>query len=227
MHRRFLLLAGAAIGAVAAALMPTVLASAHAVIKTGSYYVAIGWENEANGGTVAYVGETNAVQVFVDTLSPSGDIGNPVGDLNSDCTHPDIQVTVSYAGKTSSPLCPVPAFDPDTGLGRMDEYDVAITPTKVGDYTMHITGSIHGTPIDKSVTSGPQTFASVSDQSSVDFPVAVPALGDVSTKVDQVAARAQTASNNAGTGTVLAVVAVVVAVVLGGGALFVALRRRS
>ena len=227
MHRRFLLLAGAAIGAVATALTPAVLASAHAVIKQGPYYVAIGWAVEANGGSVAYVGETNAVQVFVDTLSPSGDIGTPVGDLNADCTHPDIQVTVTYAGKTSSPLCPVPAFDPDTGLGRMDEYDVALTPTKVGDYTFHITGSIHGTAIDKSVTSGPQTFASVADQSAVDFPVAVPALGDVATKVDQVSARAQTASNNAGTGTVLGIVAIVLAAVLGGGSLAVALRRRS
>lgn len=227
MHRRFLLLAGAAIGAVAAALTPTVLASAHAVIKTGPYYTAIGWQVEANGGTVAYVGEPNAVQVFVDTLTPSGELGSPVGDLNSDCTHPDLQVTVTFGGKTSSPLCPVPAFDRDTGLGRMDEYDVPLTPTRVGDYMFHLTGSIHGTAIDKTVKSGPQTFASVSDQSSVDFPVAAPALNDVATKVDQVSARAQTASNNATLGTVLGIVAIVVAAVLGGGALAVSLRRRS
>ena len=221
MHRRFVLLTGAAIGAVAAALTGTVLASAHAVIKAGSYHVAIGWQFEANGGSVAYVGQPNGVQVFVDTFSPSGDIGDPVGDLNADCNHPDIQVTVTYAGKTSSPLCPVPSFDADTGLGRMDEYDVAITPTKVGDYTFRIFGKIHGTPIDKSVASGAQTFASVADQSSVDFPVAEPALGDVATKVDQVAARTSDG------GTILGIVAIVVAAVLGGGALAITLRRRT
>ena len=226
MHRRLLLLAGAAIG-VAAALSATVLASAHAVIKPGSYYVAIGWQYEPSGGTVTYVDAPNAVQVFVDTQSPTGDIGSPVGDLNSDCTHPDFQVTVTYAGKTSSPLCPMPTFDADTGLGRMDEYDAPLTPTRVGDYTFHITGSIHGTPIDKSVTSGPSTFDSVGDQSAIEFPVAAPGLSDVATQVDQVSARAQTASNDAGRGTALGIVAIVIAAVLGGGALALSLRRRS
>ncbi|MGH7687445.1 MAG: hypothetical protein ACREN2_11605 [Candidatus Dormibacteria bacterium] len=226
MHRRFLLLSAAA-AATAAALVPAAVASAHAVIKAGSYHVAMGWQFETNGGTVTYVDQPNAVQVFVDTLAPSGDIGTPVGDLNADCNHPDFQVTVTYAGKTGSPLCPGNAFDADTGLGRMDEYDAPLTPTKVGDYTFHITGTIHGAKIDQSVMSSDKTFASVADQGQVEFPVAAPALNDVASKVDQVSSRAQSASNDASRGTILGVIAIVIAVVLGGAALGVTLRRRS
>ena len=225
MHRRFLLLAGAAIGAAAAALAGPVLASAHAVFTAGQYRLAVGWENEVSGGTIAYVGEPNAVQLFVDTATPSGDIGNPVSDLNSDCTKPDLQVTVTFGGKTSSPQCLQPAYDPDTGLGRMDEYDATMTPTKVGDYTFRVFGTVHGTQVDKTVKSGSTTFATVADQSSVQFPVSAPALGDVATKVDQVDTRAQNAANSATGATVIAIVGLVVAVVAIAGSVIVVRRR--
>ena len=240
MRHRFLLLAGAATAASAAVFAPVLIASAHQVYVVGGYHVAIGWEYEPAGGTNTYVGQPNGVQVFVDTATASGDVGSPVGALNADCTKPDLQVTVTFAGTTSSPLCPQNTFDADTGLGRMDEYDAVLTPTKVGDYTFHIFGSIHGTAIDKTVTSGPSTFDTVGDQSSVEFPTAVPALSDVATKVDQVsnrvggalssaqnaAASANDAASAASRASILAIVAVVVAVVVGGLSLALAMRRR-
>ncbi len=228
------LLAAAAVAGILP-LTAVASASAHAVINAGTYRVAIGWEYEPSGGSATYVDQPNGVQVFVDTLAAAGAIGTPVGDLNADCTHPDFQVTVTYAGRTSSPLCPQPAFDPDTNSGRMDEYDAELTPTRVGDYTFRIFGSIHGTPIDKSVTSGPSTFDTVGDQSAVEFPAAAPALSDVAAKVDQVgvragdaAAAANDAANAANRAATLAIVALVAAVVLSGAALGVTLwRRRS
>jgi len=232
---RAIRLTGVVIATPMLALSCVAVASAHAVIKVGGYHVAIGWQYEPPGSSVTYVGQPNGVQVFVDTLTSTGDIGSPVGDLNADCSHPDFQVTVALGGKVSNPLCPQPVFDPDTASGRMDEYDATITPTKVGDYTFHIFGSMHGTSIDKSVTSGPSTFDTVGDQSAVDFPAAAPALSDVAAKVDQVASRAASATTSASSAadsanraSTLAIVAVIVAVVLtAANLLLTVMRRRS
>ena len=117
------------------------VASAHYVFTAGKYRIAIGWQNEPAFGTDTYVGEQNAIQVFIDIASADNPKGTPVSTLNQDCTHPDFQVTVTVGTTTSSPFCPAPAYDPDTGNGRLDEYDYALIPTVVGNYTFHIFGT--------------------------------------------------------------------------------------
>lgn len=228
-------------GALIALAASPAVASAHYVFTAGKYRIAIGWQNEPAFGTDTFVGEQNAIQVFVDVASADNPKGTPVSTLNQDCTHPDFQVTVTVGTTTSSPFCPAPAYDPDTGNGRLDEYDYALIPTVVGNYTFHIFGSIDGTSISTTVTSGPTTFDSIADSSSVEFPVAVPAVGAVSTKVDAVNQRAasalasaQTAAttasdakNSASSATILAIVAILVAIVLSGLNLAIGLRRRS
>jgi hypothetical protein len=217
------------------------VASAHYVFTAGKYRVAIGWQNEPASGTDTFVGEQNAIQVFVDVASADDPKGTPVGTLNQDCAHPDFQVTVTVGSTTSSPFCPAPAYDADTGNGRMDEYDYALIPTVVGAYTFHIFGSINGTPVDTKVTSGPTTFDSIADASAVEFPVAVPAAAQVATKVDAVnqraasalsnahaaAATAMDAKSSASGATVIAVIALVVAVLLSVANLVIGLRRRG
>lgn len=224
---------GAAVAASALALTPVVVASAHAVLNVGKYHVAIGWQFEPSSGTVTYVDQPNAIQVFVDIPSASNPVATPVGDLNADCTKPDFQVTATFGTTTSSPMCPQPVFDADTGRGRLDEYDVVLTPTRVGTYKFRIFGTIHGTATDQTVTSGPTTFDSVGDQNSTEFPAAVPALSDLSSKVDQVNTRAAdaktaatNASNSAGGASTLAIVALIAAVLLGTASLVMGLRRQ-
>jgi hypothetical protein len=216
------------------------VASAHYVFTTGRYRIAIGWQNEPSSGSDTYVGAQNAIQVFVDVASASDAHGTPVSTLNQDCTHPDFQVTVTVGTTTSSPLCPAPAYDGDTGNGRLDEYDYPLIPTVVGTYTFHIFGAINGTPIDQSVISGPTTFDSIADASSVEFPVAVPAVAQIATKVNAVnqrAASALTSAQDAATtaadaktsasgATILAIVALIVAVLLSAANLVIGLRRR-
>lgn len=229
MRVRILVASSGLLAAMAALALPTAV-SAHAVIPAGNFHVALGWSFEPSSGTATWVDYPNAVQVFVDTATPAGGIGTPVSDLNADCSKPDLQVTVTFGSTTSSPLCPVPVFDPDTGLGRPDEYDAAITPTRVGTYTFHITGSIHGTPIDKSVTSGPSTFDNVGDQSAVQFPTAAPALSAIASKLDALASRdttaAGSASDAANRASILAIFAIVLAVLAGAANVAVMLRRR-
>jgi hypothetical protein len=217
-----------------------VVASAHYVFTAGRYRVAIGWQSEPSSGSDTYVGAQNAIQVFVDVASLGDPHGTPVSTLNQDCSHPDFQVTVTVGTTTSSPFCPAPAYDGDTGNGRLDEYDYPLIPTVVGTYTFHVFGSIDGTTIDQTVTSGPTTFDSIADSSSVEFPVAVPAVAQVVTKVDAVGQRAASAlasarsaattaadaQTSASGASILAIVALVVAVALSAGNLAIGLRRR-
>ena len=232
--------------AVAAATLVALAASfaavsAHYVFTAGKYRIAIGWQNEPSSGTDTYVGAQNAIQVFIDVASASHASGTPVSTLNQDCTHPDFQLTVTVGTITSSPLCPAPVYDHDTGNGRLDEYDYPLIPTVVGSYTFHIFGSIDGTPIDQRITSGPTTFDSIADASSVEFPVAVPGVSQVATKVDAVNQRAAAAlasaqaaagdaaqaRSSASVALVVAVIALVVAVLLSAANLVFGLRRRS
>ncbi len=71
------------------------------------------------------------------------------------------------------------------------------------------------------------------DQNAAEFPTAVPAVSDLTTKVNQVGGRAadalttaNSASNSASGATTLAIVALMVAIVLGAANLVVGLIRR-
>ncbi len=175
---------GAAIGiALLLFLATTTIASAHVVKQFGNYSVAMGWLHEPT-----YVGIENAVQVVVKDSA-----GNPVNDLASG----DLKVVVSAAGQQTAALPLDPSFDPDTGLGTPGEYDAPLIPTEVGDYTFHLMGSIHGQAVDETVTSSDQTFDSVTNGSDVQFPVKLPAIGDVSALAQRVDARASAAESDA------------------------------
>lgn len=214
--------------------------SAHDVFTAGRYRVAIGWQFEPASGTDTYIDTENAIQVFVDVASADDLHGTPVSNLNQDCAHPDFQVTVTVGSTTSSPFCPAPAYDSDTGNGRLDEYDAPLIPTVVGTYTFHVFGAIDGTPIDQTVKSGPSTFDSVADSSAVQFPVAVPSVAEIATKVDAVNQRAAdaltkaqsatsaaaAARSGAATATVIAIIAIVVALLLSALNVGIGLRRR-
>jgi hypothetical protein len=175
---------GSAIGAAfMLALVISSTASAHVVKQFGSYSVAMGWVHEPT-----YVGVENSVQVIVKDAA-----GKPVNDLQPG----DLQVIVSTAGQQTAALPLQPSFDPDTGLGTAGEYTASLMPTQAGDYTFHLTGSIHGQAVDETATSSDQTFNSVTTGTDVQFPVKLPALGDISTLIQRVDGRATTADTAA------------------------------
>jgi hypothetical protein len=178
---------GAAFGAaLLLALASSSIASAHVVKQFGSYSVAMGWLHEPT-----YVGVENAVQVIAKDGS-----GNPVNDLQPG----DLQVVVSTAGQQTAALPLQPSFDPDTGLGTPGEYTASLIPTQVGDYTFHISGSIHGQAVDETATSSDQTFDSVTAGTDVQFPVKLPALGDLSTLIQRVDGRVAAEQTSAAQG---------------------------
>jgi hypothetical protein len=201
------------------ALALAATAMAHVVKQVGPYSVAIGWVREPT-----YVGEQNAVQVVIKDKS-----GNPVSDLTAD----DLKVVVSAAGKQSDPMSLAPTFDEDTGLGIPGDYEAPLIPTAPGEYTFHVTGTIHDQAIDETVTSADDTFDSAVQPTAIQFPDPVPALADVVTRVERADARAQAAlaaaqeaRNSAGGALVGGVAVGALGVLLGLAALFLALRAR-
>ena len=208
---------------VSLALAPVV--AAHSAIEIGNYLVEVGWRTEP-----AYVGQPNAVQVAVKNHADE----SPVLDLGPN----DLAVVVSTAGTDSSSLAFTPAFDAIEKVGSLGEYDAALVPTAPGDYTFHVTGSIHGTKVDINLTSGDETFDAVVTSNDLEFPAKQPSLVEVATHLDRIDARvaalqsaepgtaaltaAKAAADTARSAADSASLALLVGAILGGAGLLVA-----
>jgi hypothetical protein len=177
--------AGRALLAVIALLaLAATPASAHVVEHAGTYTIEVGWLQEPT-----YVGNANAVQVTIHDVKDQ-----PITDLAAD----DLKVVVTTGSQQSAELTFEPGFDPIEMEGPLGEYDAAIEPTSPGDYTFHITGSIHGTAVDITAKSGPETFDAAKDTGDLEFPVKLPTITEISTHLDRLDAR--TAASSAPTG---------------------------
>jgi hypothetical protein len=164
------LAAGFALVASTALAAPTLAHTGHEI---GPYVLEVGWLNEPT-----FVGQPNAVQVTITTH----DTAKPVLDLGPE----DLAVVVSTAGVDSGSLSFEPAFDAEELEGSLGEYDAAIVPTAPGDYSFHITGTIHGTAVDLTVASGDETFDAVVTSTDLEFPAKVPTLTEVGTRLDRI-----------------------------------------
>jgi hypothetical protein len=181
MNRRILgaALSGAAILAIAASSAAT----AHVAKTFGPYTVELGWLNEPT-----FTGERNAVVVIIHDAADK-----PVTDVAAG----DLTVTVSAGGQTSAALPLQPAYDPAEETGTPGYYTADLLPTQPGDYTFHLAGKIHETPVDETATSSDTTFNAVEDPGSIQFPVKVPTTTAISDKVDQLGTRIQGAADAA------------------------------
>jgi len=191
-------------------------AAAHEERQVGSYQLAVGWEAEPT-----YAGEPNGVQVFIQDAS-----GKPVYKQNARTA---LKAQVSYGSQTSDTLELEPAWDASTS----GEWNAAIAPTQAGVYTFHLTGSLNGQAIDEKFTSSDTTFESAESLQSIEFPTKTPssqelAAAQVRTQANlaDAAATADDAKSSSDTLMVVTIIGLVVAIALGGGALFVALRRK-
>jgi hypothetical protein len=191
-------------------------AAAHEQRQVGAYQLTVGWAHEP-----AYTGVENAVQLFVKDAK-----GNPVDDLGDP---PTLKVQVVTGSQTSDPLDLKASFDEDTGLGTHGEFDGAIVPTAPGDYTFHLTGTINGQAVDEKFTSSDKTFDPVKDPTEVEFPTKPPTASQLAANAGRINARAAAAASKADSAKTLGVVAIVLAVVLGGAGLALGLtaRRRA
>lgn len=164
---------------VAVVLLPATAAFAHAEREVGPFSVEIGFGTEP-----AYVGLPNSLEVIVHRTSDDSAIEDAANTLQAEITF----------GTQTMPVALQPNFDVDSG-GSPGDYRGAFIPTAPGDYTFHVSGTIEGTKIDEDVTSAPDTFASVTDPSTIEFPAKFPTVAELSTKLDRETARIQAAAD--------------------------------
>ncbi|MBV8160855.1 MAG: hypothetical protein JO265_08030 [Acidimicrobiia bacterium] len=103
-------------------------------------------------------------------------------------------------------------------------------PTVPGNYTFHFTGTVNGQNIDEKFTSSDSTFDTVQDPTGIQFPAKAPSNGQLAQSISRLDTRASSqakdAKDSASTAKTLGLVGIVVAVLLGGAALFVGIGAR-
>jgi predicted RNA-binding protein with TRAM domain len=172
-------------------------AHAHAERRAGAYTLAIGWGSEP-----AYAGIANSVQVLLSRDE------KPVNDLGD-----TLKVEVSNGGQTKSL-----SFEPNFEVGEFGtegDYRAWITPTVPGKYTFHLTGTIKGTRVNVSITSGEDTFDDIHDPAEIQFPAKEPSGIELTTRLDrelpridaQIAAAKKSAADDASSARAMAIIA--------------------
>jgi hypothetical protein len=180
-------------------------ALAHGEYDHGDIAVATGFQTEP-----AYVGQPNAVELEISKG------GKPVTDVGQG----DVKVGVSFGGQGTA-LTLEPNFEVGE-WGTPGDYIASFIPTQPGKYTFNIDGTVAGTHIKYSMTSGPDTFSEVQDPAPAMFPaVEAPSTTDLSTKIDAATTQADAsissakdAADSAKTVAIIAVVVALIAIVL-------------
>ena len=162
-----------AVAALLLAAAPTAFAHEHVQVGDGKYELTIGWRNEP-----AFVGEPNGLDLKVARVTEEADEGHAHADDVVLGAEQNLTVTYEYGGKTFSPVDFRPAF------GRPGWYTAEITPTRAGVYTLHINGTIEGTPVDVRVE--PHEVADLDDTS---FPERDPLPHEVAEQLADLEAR--------------------------------------
>lgn len=157
------LIAGA-FGTVAAALLAfsPIGASAHEHRTVGDYELVVGFLNEP-----AVSGELNGLDLRVSqpsaaTPAAGGDEAEatPVEGLET-----TLQAEVIYGDQKMT-------LTLEAAYNNPGHYEAYFIPTAAGDYSFHVFGTINGTQVDETFTSGPDTFSTVIDRSTLEFPAA-------------------------------------------------------
>jgi hypothetical protein len=172
---------------VTGALMLTMLvllagpAAAHEEREVGGYALVVGFGQEP-----AYAGQPNSVQLL---LSRGG---KPVTDLGD-----TLAVSVGF-GDQSKDLTIEPFFEIGE-FGTPGDYRAWFFPTRAGQYSFHFTGTIHGTKVDETFTSGPKTFGDAVNPADVQFPVQDPTNGELADRIDREIPRLESSISDAKT----------------------------
>lgn len=155
----------AALAMVAASLgIFTSPAAAHETRTVGPYVLEVGWAAEP-----AIVGQPNGL-----FLAVADTAGTPVTGLAK-----TLRAEVIVGGGSRRMTLDLGA-DPD----RAGQYTGPMVPTRTGDYTFHISGTIGTTTIDERFESGPNRFDSVGDASALQFPDKILSNAVLASKLD-------------------------------------------
>ena len=142
-------------------------AAAHERRTVGPYTFVVGWIVEP-----AYVNQLNALDLTVTETATTKAVEGLEKTLKAEL----------IAGGGSA----VKQLTIATRFGLPGKYQGQVVPTKVGDYTFHITGTVGTTTIDEKFESGPGRFGGIEDIAPLQFPASsdlAARLDDVNTKL--------------------------------------------
>lgn len=165
---------------VPAVLLPASPASAHERRQVGAYEFVVGWGDEP-----ALTGFKNRVQLILNQG------GQPVVDLGE-----TLKVEVMFGDEKMGPLQIEPRFRVGA-FGQPGDYGASVVPNRAGEYKFHFTGDVRGQRVDETFTSSDKTFDSPQDTKSVQFPADDPSVGELTARVDRLAARTEEANRSA------------------------------
>jgi hypothetical protein len=140
-------------------------AAAHERRTIGPYTFVVGWIVEP-----AYVGQLNALDLTVTESATTKAVEGLEKTLTADL--------ITGGGAATTPLVIASRF------GLPGKYQGQVLPTKVGDYTFHITGTVGTMTIDEKFESGPGRFGAIEDIAPLQFPSKVPSNADLAAKLD-------------------------------------------
>ena len=144
----------------------TNVALGHERRVVGPYTFVVGWLNEP-----AYVNLLNSLDLTVTETAGAKAVEGLDKTLKADLT---------FGGSaTPQPLTIAARF------GLPGKYSGYVMPTKVGDYTFHITGTVGTMNIDEKFESGPGRFGSIESTDPLQYPQKVTANADLAAKLDQ------------------------------------------
>jgi hypothetical protein len=146
-------------------------AAAHESRRVGPYEFVVGWYDEP-----VYTGVKNGPEVFISDFQS----GEPITEQ----VPAELEVEVIFEDASTTQTME-PAFDDPS------HFEAQVVPTRPGEYTFHVTGTVGNTEIDEEFTSGPDTFGSPVDLREVQFPVQDPTTAELAERMDQELARVE------------------------------------
>lgn len=153
---------------------------AHEGREVGDYVLTFGWRNEP-----ALVGFPNGPELLIRLHSEEGDHGHSDGDEHDD---PMAEIAVALEvevtfGPESRTLEMRPMF------GEIGHYIADVIPTRPGDYSFRVFGTIGDLEIDEVFTSADGSFSSVEPSGDVTFPDELPSVIELLQRIADLEAR--------------------------------------
>lgn len=146
----------AATAAIAALLLVTAPAAAHGGREVNGYAFTVGFIDEP-----VFTGQASGLELHVERDEV------PVEGLEE-----TLRAQVTYGDQTRD-------LELSPRAGEPGRYRSVFFPTAAGRYTFRIYGTVEGTAVDETFTSGIDGFGDVAELATGQFPVQLPAPGDV------------------------------------------------
>lgn len=143
-------------------------AAAHEGREVGEYLIVFGWRVEP-----AFAGQVNGPEFTV----KHHDSDEPVEGLAD-----SLQLTVSFGDQTKT--LPVYAV-----WGEPGRYTADLLPTRPGDYTFHLSGTIDDVEVDELFSSADGEFSTIEPLSDIQFPVVDDQIAALQAQIDELRAQ--------------------------------------